>query len=107
VIRLRGVIRQGLTGRRRRWIPLNKPETEVIVRNKRGSKMNRKGKIDDYYLRRALPRLPSASSAARRLLLLLAMILRFALIGKRKPEVGKDLRTKGLVKSWGHLRFYL
>jgi hypothetical protein len=107
VIRLRGVIRQGLTGRRRRWIPLNKPETEVIVRNKRGSKMNRKGQIDDYYLRCALPRLPSASSAARRLLLLLAMILGFALIGKRKPEVGKDLKAKGLVKSWGHLRFYL
>jgi hypothetical protein len=47
VIRLRGVVRQGLTGRRRRWIPLNKLETEVIVRNKRGSKTNRKGKIDD------------------------------------------------------------
>jgi hypothetical protein len=82
---------------------LNKPETEVIVRNKRGSKT----KIDDYYLRRALARLPSASSAARRLLLLLAMILGFALIGKRKPEVGKDLKAKGLVKSWGHLRLYL
>jgi hypothetical protein len=64
---------------------LNKPETEVIVRNKRGSKTNRKGKVDDYYLRRALARLPSASSVARRLLLLLAMILGFALIGKRKP----------------------
>jgi hypothetical protein len=69
--------------------------------------MNRKGKIDDYYLRRALPRLPSASSAARRLLLLLAMILGFALNGKRKPVVGKDLKTKGVVKSCGHLRFYL
>jgi hypothetical protein len=30
-----------------------------------------------------------------------------ALIGKRKPEVGEDLKAKGLVKSWGHLRFYL
>jgi hypothetical protein len=79
---------------------LNKPETEVIVRNKRGSKTNRKGKVDDYYLRRALARLPSASSAARRLLLLLlAMILGFALIGKRKLEVGADLKAKGLVKS--------
>jgi hypothetical protein len=45
--------------------------------------------------------------AARRLLLLVAMILGFALIGKRKPEVGEDLKAKGLVKSWGHLRFYL
>jgi hypothetical protein len=86
---------------------LNKPEIEVIIRNKRGSKTNRKGKVDNYYLRRALARLPSASSAARRLLLLLAMILGFALIGKRKPEVGKDLKAKGLVKSWGHLRLYL
>jgi hypothetical protein len=86
---------------------LNNPETKVIIRNKRGSKTNRKGKIDDYYLRRALARLPSASSVARRLLLLLAMILGFALIGKRKPEVDKDLKAKGLVKSWGHLRFYL
>jgi hypothetical protein len=86
---------------------LNKPETEVIVRNKRGSKTNRKGEVDGYCLWRALARLPSASSAARRLLLLLAMILGFALIGKRKPEVGKDLKAKGLVKSWEHLQFYL
>jgi hypothetical protein len=46
--------------------------------------------------------------AARRLLLLLAMVLGLALvIGKRKLEVGEDLKAKGLVKSWGHLRFYL
>jgi hypothetical protein len=86
---------------------LDKPEIEMIVRNERESKMNHKRKVDDYCLRRALARLPSASSAARRLLLLLAMILGLALIGKRKLEVGKDLRAKGLVKSWGHLRFYL
>jgi hypothetical protein len=79
----------------------------MIVRNKRGSKTSRKRKVDDYCLRRALARLPSASSAARRLLLLLAMILGFALIGERKLEVGEDLKAKGLVKSWGHLRFYL
>jgi hypothetical protein len=96
-----------LTGWCRGWIPLNKPETKVIVRSKRGSKTNRKGKIDDHYLRRALARLPSASSAAWSLLLLLAMILRFALIGERKLEAGKGLKAKGLVKSWGHLQFYL
>jgi hypothetical protein len=79
----------------------------MIVRTKRESKTNRKGKVDDYGLRRALARVPSASSAARRLLLLLAMILGLALIGKRKLEIGKDLKAKGLVKSWGHLRFYL
>jgi hypothetical protein len=44
---------------------------------------------------------------ARRLLLLLAMVFGLALIGKRKLEVGKDLKAKGLVKSWGHLWFYL
>jgi hypothetical protein len=68
---------------------LNKPETEVIVRSKRGSKINRKRKVGDYYLRRALARLPSASSAARRLLLLLAMILGFALIGKESLRWAK------------------
>jgi hypothetical protein len=56
----------------------------MIVKNKRESKMNRKGKVDDYCLRRALARLPSASSAARRLLLLLAMLLGFVLIGEKK-----------------------
>jgi hypothetical protein len=77
----------------------------MIVKTKKGSKTNRKGKVDDYFLRCALARLPSASSAARRLLLLLAMLLGFPPIGKRRFEVGKDSRTKGLVKSWGHLRF--
>jgi hypothetical protein len=65
-------------------------------------------KVGDHCLRRALARLPSASSAARRLLLLPTMVLGAALvIGKRKLEVGKDLKAKGLVKSLGHLRFYL
>jgi hypothetical protein len=26
---------------------------------------------------------------------------------ENKLEVGEDLKAKGLVKSWGHLRFYL
>jgi hypothetical protein len=65
-------------------------------------------KVGDHCLRRALARLPSASLAARRLLLLPAMVLGAALvIWKRKLEVGKDLKARGLVKSWGHLRFYL
>jgi hypothetical protein len=33
------------------------------------------------------------------------MLLGFALIGKKRFEVGEDLRANGLVKSWGHLRF--
>jgi hypothetical protein len=94
-----------MTGRRRRWIPLNKPEAKMIVKYKRESKMNRKRKVDDYCLRRALARLPSASSVARRLLLLLAMHLGFPLTRERRLEVGQDLRAKGLMKSWGHLRF--
>jgi hypothetical protein len=33
------------------------------------------------------------------------MVLGLApVIGKRKLEVGEDLKAKGLVKSWGHLR---
>jgi hypothetical protein len=31
--------------------------------------------------------------------LLLAMLLGFALVGKRRLEIGKDLRAKGLVES--------
>jgi hypothetical protein len=65
-------------------------------------------KVGDLCLRRAMAGLPSASSAARRLLLLPAMVLGDVLvIWKRKLEVGKDLKAKGLVKSWGNLRFYL
>jgi hypothetical protein len=33
------------------------------------------------------------------------MLLGFALVGKRRLEIGEDLRVKGLVESWGHLRF--
>jgi hypothetical protein len=85
---------------------LNKPETEMIVRNKRESKTNRKGKDGDHYLQRELAWLPSALSVARRLLLLPAIGF-WGQVGdwEEKLEVGKDLRTKGLVKSWGHLRF--
>jgi hypothetical protein len=65
-------------------------------------------KVGDHCLRRTLARLPSASSAARHLLLLPAMVLGAApVIWKRNLEAGKDLKAKGLVKSWGHLRFYL
>jgi hypothetical protein len=50
-------------------------------------------KVGDHCLRDAPTRLPSASSAARRLLLLPVMVLGDALvIGGRKLEAGKDLR---------------
>jgi hypothetical protein len=62
--------------------------------------------VGDHCLRRAPARLPSASSAARRLLLLPAMVLGVALvIGERKLEAGKDLKAQGLVKSWGTYSF--
>jgi hypothetical protein len=61
----------------------------MIAKKQGGSKMNRKGKVDDYCLQRALARLPSASSAARRLLLLLAMILGFVLIGEKSLRMAK------------------
>jgi hypothetical protein len=36
------------------------------------------------------------------------MVLGAALvIGKRRLEVSKDSKAKGLVKSWGHPQFYL
>jgi hypothetical protein len=61
----------------------------MIVKNKRGSKMNRRRRIDDHCLRRALARLPSASSVARRRLLLLAMLLGFALVGKEDLRLAR------------------
>jgi hypothetical protein len=72
----------------------------MIVRNKGGSKTNRKGKDGDHCLRRELVWLPSASSAARRLLLLPAIGF-WGQVGdwEEKLEVGEDLSTKGLVKS--------
>jgi hypothetical protein len=45
--------------------------------------------------------------AARRLLLLPAIgFWGCASDWEEKLEVGEDLKAKGLVKSWGHPRFY-
>jgi hypothetical protein len=58
---------------------LNEPETEEIVRNR--EKLEGIIRRDDgHCLRRAPARLPSASSAARCLLLLPAMVLGAALV---------------------------
>jgi hypothetical protein len=38
----------------------------MIVKARRRSKLNQRGRVDDHYLRRALALLPSASSEARR-----------------------------------------
>jgi hypothetical protein len=62
--------------------------------------MNQRRGIDDHCLRRALARLPSASSEARRRLRLRTMSLGLRCLGKRRRlEIGKDLRAKGLVES--------
>jgi hypothetical protein len=59
----------------------------MIAKNKRGSKMNRERRIDDHCLRRALARLPSASSEARRRLRLRTMPLGFALFEKKEEDL--------------------
>jgi hypothetical protein len=64
--------------------------------------MNQRRGIDDHCLRRALARLPSASSEGRHRLRLRTMLLGFALFGERRRrrlEIGKDSRAKGLVES--------
>jgi hypothetical protein len=49
--------------------------------------MNQKRGIDDHCLRRALARLPSASSEARRRLRLRTMPLGFALFGEKEEDL--------------------
>jgi hypothetical protein len=87
VVRLRGVVWQSwIRGRCRGRIPLDEPEKiEGIVRNGKKS-----GEVDDYCLRRAPTRLPSASSPARRLLLLPSIkFLGCASVGERKFGLAK------------------
>jgi hypothetical protein len=72
----------------------------MIVKTKRRSKMNRGREIDDQCLLRALALLPSASSEARRRLRRRTMLLKDVhCLGKRRVEIGKDSRAKGLVES--------
>jgi hypothetical protein len=35
------------------------------------------------------------------------LVLGAALVVEKQAWIGKDLKAKGLVKGWGHLRFYL
>jgi hypothetical protein len=49
--------------------------------------MNQKRGIDDHCLRRALARLPSASSEARRRLRLRTMLLGFVLFGEKEEDL--------------------
>jgi hypothetical protein len=55
--------------------------------------------VDDYCLRHAPARLPSASSAARRLLLLPAIGSWSCADGEEQAWIGKGLKAKGLMKG--------
>jgi hypothetical protein len=55
--------------------------------------------VDDHCLRRAPARLPSASSAARRLLLRPAIGSWSCADGENQAWVGKGLKAKGLMKG--------
>jgi hypothetical protein len=55
--------------------------------------------VDDHCLRRAPARLPFASSAARRLLLLPAIGSWSCADGEKQAWVGKGLKAKGLMKG--------
>jgi hypothetical protein len=70
--------------------------TKGIVRNKKGSKESCE-KTNDHHLRRAPARLPSASSLARRLLLLSAMKLLGVLVLKKESL---DWQRLGKQRTW-------
>jgi hypothetical protein len=94
---LRGVVQKGLIGRRRRRIPLNQSEKEMIVKTRRRSKMNQKREIGDHCLLRVLALLPSASSEARRRLRRRTILLwDVHCLERRRTEIGKDSRAKRL-----------
>jgi hypothetical protein len=62
--------------------------------------------VDGHHLRRAPARLPLASSLVRCLLLLPAIKFFWSTsAGEKEVEIGKGLKTEGLVKGWGHPRF--
>jgi hypothetical protein len=67
-----------------------------IVKNKKRSRKSCK-ETDDHHLRRAPARLPSASSLARRLLLLLAMELLGVLVLKKESL---DWQRLGKQRTW-------
>jgi hypothetical protein len=83
--RSRGIARHGRgCGWCRGRIPPNEPENiKRIVRDKKGSKESCE-EANNQHLRRAPARLPSASSLARRMLLLFAMELMGVLALERK-----------------------
>jgi hypothetical protein len=78
-------------------VPRDEPEnTKGIVRNKKGSKESCE-ETNDHHLRGALARLPSASSLARRLLLLPVMKLLGVLVLKKESL---DWQRLGEQRTW-------
>jgi hypothetical protein len=86
-------------GRRRSGVPLDEPgNTKEVVRNKRKS-IKSCEEIDDHHLRRALERLPSASSLALRLLLLPGIELLGVLVLEKESLDWQKLEGRNLVKG--------
>jgi hypothetical protein len=101
VVGLRGVVWEGLIGRRRRWIPLNQSEKKMIVKTRRRSKVESKRRN-----RRSLP--PARIGAAPLCLVGGAAAveaahhcgLGCALFGERKGlRLAKIRELEGLVES--------
>jgi hypothetical protein len=95
VVRLRGVVWQRLIGRRGRRVPLNKPETNRIVRNKGKSQTSNEEKMaiiaSDANWRGSLPprRRRGACCCSPPLVLGDALV-----IGKKSLRLAKILRLK-------------
>jgi hypothetical protein len=98
--RSRGIARHG---RGCGWIPPDEPENiKRIIRDEKGSKKSCE-EANDHHLRRVPARLPSATSLARRLLLLFALELLGVLVLEKKAWVGIGLEGRGLGERLGAL----
>jgi hypothetical protein len=72
----------------------------MIVKTRKDQRGIKEEEIDDHCLRRALALLPSASSEARRRLRRRTKLLwDVHCLERRRTEIGKDSRAKGLVES--------
>jgi hypothetical protein len=86
---------------------LNEPETEKIVRNIRKSKTNHKGSWRSLPPTRADATPFRLGGGAVHVVATRHWFLELRWWWKRQAWIGKGLKAKGLVKGWGHLRFYL
>jgi hypothetical protein len=103
--RSRGIAWHGRScGRCRSRVPLDEPgNTKRVVSDRRTRESYKE--VDDHRLRRALARLPSRSSLARRLLLLPAIELLGVLVLETGSLDWQRLEDRGLGERLGHPRF--